>query len=279
MLRDFKEVKLEIHEHKLIENGWGYDVSDNTGTFVFFYNSGSNKVKGYLSYPKNISRKLPVIIWNRGGNDKSGRLDDFLAAGMLGEIASWGYIVFASQYRDNDEFGGKDLYDVLNLINEAKLFEFSDGNRIGMEGWSRGGMMSYLALSKTNDVNTCIIIAGLADLIYNEKYNKKLGLEYKKHFGTDDKNEFVKKMKDRSAKYWPDKISENTSILFIHGTDDDKISVEDSKIMYEKLSELNKNTKYDLKIINGGDHFLKNKKKEVALLRRSWFKSNLQFNS
>ncbi len=279
MLKDLKEVKFGIYEHKLIENGWGYDVANNTNTFMFFYNSGRNKVKGYLSYPKNISGKLPVIIWNRGGNDKSGLLDDFLAVGMLGEIASWGYVVFSSQYRENDEFGGDDLYDVLNLINEAKLFEFSDGNNIGMEGWSRGGMMSYLALSKTNDVNTCIIIAGLADLISNEKYNKKLGIVYKKHFGTDDVNEFEKKKKERSAVYWPDKISVNTSILFIHGTDDDKISAEDSKIMYEKLTELNKNTKYDLKLITGGDHYLKNKKKEVALLRRSWFKSNLQFNS
>lgn len=279
MLREIKKIKLSNNERKLVENGWGYEVANNATTFQFFYNSGNNNVKGYLSYTKEATEKYPIVIWNRGGNGKSGMLDDFLASGILGEIASWGYIVFSSQYREKDEFGGDDVNDIFALINEAKAFELSDENRIGMEGWSRGGMMSYLTLKGTAEIKTCIIVAGLADLIKNQRYDKKLAAVYKKHFGIDDKMEFEKRLKERSAVYWADKISSKTSILFIHGTDDKKITPEDSETIYKELSRLNPAVKYELRLINGGDHYLKKEKKEIAHLRKNWLESNLKFNS
>ncbi len=67
-----------------------------------------------------------MIIWNSGGNRKEGLIDDFLAQGIYGEIASWGYVVLASQYREEDEFGGKDVNDVLNLVPIADGISFCD---------------------------------------------------------------------------------------------------------------------------------------------------------
>ncbi len=277
MLKELKDVNLEKNERLLLENGWGKETADNVRTLEFFYKSDNEIVKGYTSFPKKISGKLPVIIWNRGGNNKSGLLDDFLASGILGEIASWGYIVFASQYREKDEFGGKDVNDVLNLIEEAKKFELSDEKLIGMEGWSRGGMMSYLTLTKTDVVKCCVIVAGLADLIGNENNNIKLARIYFNSFGTRDNVEFLKRKKDRSAVYWFEKICPDTNILFIHGTADDKISKQDSVEMYNKLSKRNLSAKYDLQLINGGDHYLRKYRKNVSLLRKMWFDSYLKF--
>jgi dipeptidyl aminopeptidase/acylaminoacyl peptidase len=279
MMRNIEEVKLGKNELKLIENGWGYEVANTVITKKFLYNSDNNLVKGFLAYPKEISGKLPVVIWNRGGNDKSGLLDDFLASGILGEIATWGYIVFASQYREKDLFGGDDVNDVLNLLDIAKGFEFSDERLIGIEGWSRGGMMTYLVLKKTVEIKSCIIVAGLSDLLRNEKQNAKLGFVFKDHFGIDDKNEYEKRKIERSAVFWTDKISVNTNILFIHGTADNKISFNDSTDVYNKLSILNPNTKYELKLIDGGDHYLSKERKEVSQLRRKWFDSNLKFKN
>lgn len=277
MLKELKDVNLGKNERLLLENGWGKEIADNVKTLKFFYKSDNEIVKGYTSFPKKISGKLPVIIWNRGGNNKSGLLDDFLASGILGEIASWGYIVFASQYREKDEFGGKDVNDVLNLMEEAKKFELSDDNLIGMEGWSRGGMMSYLTLTKTDVVKCCVIVAGLADLIGNENSNINLGKVYFNSFGTRDNVEFIKRKKDRSAVYWFDKICPDTNILFIHGTADNKISKQDSVEMYNKLSKRNLSAKYDLQLINGGDHYLRKYRKNVSLLRKMWFDSYLKF--
>jgi dipeptidyl aminopeptidase/acylaminoacyl peptidase len=277
MINDFKKIELPASEYKLIENGWGNNVANCVDVYNFYYNSEGNNVNGYLAYPKNVRNKLPVIIWNRGGNSKSGLLDDFLAHGILGEIASWGYVVFASQYRKNDEFGGNDVNDIINLIKISKEFEFSDGNIIGMEGWSRGGMMSYLTLTKTDEIKACIVVAGLSDLPGNETNNPKLGEIFKLHFGLDDKSEFDKSKKKRSAVYWPDKISKSTKILFIHGASDEKILTEDSSKIYKMLSEINGKSNYELIIINGGDHYLRKHRKEVSFLRKKWFDENLKF--
>jgi dipeptidyl aminopeptidase/acylaminoacyl peptidase len=278
MIEDLKKIELLPNEHKMIENGWGNIVANNTDVFNFHYNSDGNNVSGYLAYPKNENKKLPVIIWNRGGNSKSGLLDDFLACGILGEIASWGYVVFASQYREKDEFGGDDVNDVINLIKIAKEFELSDSRIIGMEGWSRGGMMSYLALTKTDEIKACIVVAGLSDLIKNGKCNQKLEKVFKSYFGSADSGEFEKRKINRSALYWADKISKNTKILFVHGTADDKILTGDSLDLYEKLSAINGKSNYDLKIIEGGDHYLRKSRSEVSLLRKNWFYDNLIIN-
>lgn len=277
MLKDLTEIILAGSEHKLLENGWGYEIANNIKTCKFFYKSDEESVKGYLSFPKDINDKLPVIIWNRGGNDKSGLLDDFLASGILGEIASWGYVVFASQYREKDEFGGNDINDIINLINEAKKYKFSDENKIGMEGWSRGGMMSYLTLTRTNEIKCCIIVAGLSNLLRNEGENYKLANVFVNHFGIEDEEEFLKRKKDRSAIFWSDRISKDTNILFIHGTNDDKISFKDSEEMFEKLSAEDFNTKYELKLINGGDHYLRKERKNLSQIRKKWFDSYLKF--
>ena len=102
---------------------------------------------------------------------KKGLLDDFLATGILGEISSSGYVVVASQYRDDDEFGGKEINDVLNLLKLGMSVESFDGENIGVEGWSQGGMMTYQLLTKINFLKCAIIVAGLADLESNFQRN------------------------------------------------------------------------------------------------------------
>ena len=148
------KIELNASQDSMINSGWGEGIIKNTIVEKITYLSDGLKVKGYVAYPKDTSKKYPRIIWNRGGIGNRGLIDSFTARGLFGQLASWGYVVFASQYRGNDggegkdEFGGNDLNDVLNLTSLAKEFEFADDNRWGIEGWSRGGMMTYLALTK-----------------------------------------------------------------------------------------------------------------------------------
>jgi len=271
MIAKMNKIVQDSFMKKLIEKGWGKSVSEDVLTYSFSYKSDGIEVKGYLSHPVNIAKKLPLIIWNRGGNNKSGLLDDFLACGILGEIASWGYVVLASQYREKDEFGGSDVNDVINLIKIAKGFEYSDEDLIGMEGWSRGGMMSYLTLTRVNEIKACVIVAGLSDLGKNADYNKKIGDVYYRLFGCKNDIEFEKRKSERSAVNFPEKIFPGTKILFIHGTDDDKILTSDSVEMYNKLSGLNGKSNYDLKLVEGGDHYLRKNRKQVSEYRKKWF--------
>ena len=272
MILSEEEFNLTENQRKFIESGWGNQVLDETVVKKIIYSSDGLIVKGYFGYPlnaENSNRKYPLIIWNRGGSRKDGMIDEFLAKGIFGEMASWGYVVLASQYRKEDEFGGKDVNDILNLFPIAKEIPFCDTNTIGMEGWSRGGMMTYRVLSLTDKLKCAVIISGLADIFRSEKNNNELAKVYYKLFGTEEEGEFIDRKKERSAVHFADKISKETKILLIHGKADDKVSHLDSIEMYN-LFKLN-GVECELKLIENGDHYLKKNRKEISELRKRWF--------
>lgn len=274
MIISEKDLSLSETQSKLILSGWGSNVLNETTLKKIIYKSDEKEVDGYFAYPSEINGKLPLIIWNRGGNRKEGSIDDFLAKGIFGEIASWGYVVLASNYREEDEFGGKDINDVLNLISLSKDISFCDTTKIGMEGWSRGGMMTYKVLSLSAEIKCAVIISGLADLFRSEKNRSDLSKVYLKLFGTDNEMEFENRKKERSAVYFAEKINKNTEILLIHGTNDNKISFQDSVDMNNKLKSAG--VHIELKLIDDGDHYLRKNRKEVTEIRKKWFDSKLK---
>jgi len=268
------EIKLSERNNNLVRSGWGDSAVDDVTVHKITYDSDGIEVDGYLAHPKDISKKYPLVIWNRGGNHKAGLIDEFLAQGMYGEIASWGYVVLASQYRKDEEFGGSDVDDILNLFPVAESLEYCDADNIGMEGWSRGGMMAYKVLTKTDRIKCAVIISGLADLTRNEAMRNDLKDIYKILFGAETDEEFEQRKKERSAVYFYKDINKSTDILLIHGTGDTKISNEDSIDMHEKLKSEGINC--ELVLIEGGDHYLKKDKQKVAKLRRDWFDKYLK---
>ena len=274
MIINRTEIKLSERNNNLVKSGWGDSAVDDVTVHKITYDSDGIAVDGYLAHPKDISKKYPLVIWNRGGNHKAGLIDEFLAQGMYGEIASWGYVVLASQYRKNEEFGGSDVDDILNLFPIAESLEYCDVDNMGMEGWSRGGMMAYKVLSKTDRIKCAVIISGLADLTRNEAMRNDLKDIYKILFGAETDEEFEERKKDRSAVYFYKDINKSTDILLIHGTGDTKISHEDSIDMHEKLKSEGINC--ELVLIEGGDHYLKKDKQKVAKLRRDWFDKYLK---
>ncbi|HMS33676.1 MAG TPA: prolyl oligopeptidase family serine peptidase [Ignavibacteria bacterium] len=269
-----EEITLTGSQEKFIVSGWGIKVLNDTIVKKISYTSDGHKVNGYFAHPVNTGIKYPLIIWNRGGSKRDGMIDKFLARGIFGEMASWGFVVLASQYRKEDEFGGKDINDILNLFPIAENISFCDTGKIGMEGWSRGGMMTYRVLSLTDKVKCAVIISGLADLFRSEKNNDDLAGIYFKLFGTEDEGEYINRKKIRSAVHFADKINKDTKLLLIHGTADDKVSHEDSEDMYELLKK--SGVECELKLIDNGDHYLKSHREEVAKLRKKWFDRNLK---
>jgi dipeptidyl aminopeptidase/acylaminoacyl peptidase len=101
---------------------------------------------------------LPLIIYNRGGNREFSKLTPWMQYGFY-DFVSNGFVVIGSQYRGNDggegheEFGGADVHDVVNLIPLAKSLGYVDMSNVFMFGESRGGMMTYLALTNNIAVN------------------------------------------------------------------------------------------------------------------------------
>ena len=270
------KINLNETQNKIISSGWGQEVVVNTVTERIIYFSDGLKVMGYISYPINKTQKYPVVVWNRGGYQNSGVIDQFTAKGMFGQIASWGYVVFASQYRGNtfsdgkDEVGGEDVNDILNIISLADEFDFADKNKIGIEGWSRGGMMSYMTLLKNTDFKCAVLIGAISDIKnYVKSSDNRISI-YKKMLGEED---FEKKLDERSVINFVDKLP-NIPYLIMHGKSDETIPFEQSAKISEKFSEMNYNNK--LILFEDGDHYLKKHRREVDKLRKKWFEKYLK---
>lgn len=276
MIFEINKIKLPKKQLVLLHKGWGKDISENTITSRIKYLSDGIEVEGYISKPLEFKSKLPVIIWNRGGNRNNGKIDDFLASGVLGEIASWGYFVIASNYRENDQFGGEDVNDILNLIDIIDDFPEAESNLIGMEGWSRGGMMMYLCLTKTNRIKCAVAVSAVANLERTLSINtglKKFVTELTQSYSKEIKEEFIKK---RSAVEFYKEINPNTPTLFIHGNFDDKVSYLDSVDIYERLKNKNYGTDYKLELIENDDHYLSRNKELVRAFKKDWFDTYLK---
>jgi dipeptidyl aminopeptidase/acylaminoacyl peptidase len=249
------------------------EVLDQVEVQSITYLSDGLKVKGYLVAPKR-GEKLPCVIYNRGGNRDFGALSDRVAAVQLARIASWGYIVVASQYRGNaggegaEEFGGSDVNDVLNLVPLLKAHPRADAGRIGMYGWSRGGMMTYLALARTDAIAAAVVGAGLADAFDNvarrPEMERGVFAELVPGFAKDREAALA----SRSAVRWAGKLAQNTPILLLHGTADWRVHPGEALAMASRLLELKR--PFRLVMLEGGDHGLVDHRAEVDRLARDW---------
>jgi dipeptidyl aminopeptidase/acylaminoacyl peptidase len=230
------KIALNETQAKMLISGWSKEVYENSVVETITYLSeppskkaGKEKglkIKGYLAYPKEIEgSKFPCIIWNRGGYKNEGAIDKFSARGMYGQIASWGYVVFASQYRGStgsegkEELGGDDVNDVLNLISLADELLFADKNKWGIEGWSRGGMMTFLTLLKNPEFKCAVLVGAISDFKgYVESSEKRISL-YKNLLG--NKN-FKKKLTDRTIINSVENLPE-IPYLLLHGGKDETV--------------------------------------------------------
>lgn len=276
---DRKIIELQPTQLKMVRSGWGDSAIDDTIVEKITYMSDELKIKGYIAYPKNSIQKYPCVIWCRGGIGNAGAIDSFNARGIFGQLASWGYVVFASQYRGNDggegsdEFGGEDLNDVLNLIRLADEIPNADKNIWGIEGWSRGGMMTYLALTKTNIFKAAVVTGGIANLRCNAEESRFMKRLYEVTMGKGDSIQFNEKCMSRSVVNFAEKLSAETPLLIMHGTNDQRVLPHDSLDLSYKLLE--NNIPFRLVMLEGGDHFLKAFRKDVDNLRREWYKKYL----
>ena len=242
------------------------------------YLSDGLKVKGYLAVPKTTG-KYPCVIFNRGGNREFGAITDDGFFRMLGKLAASGYVIAASQYRGNsggegkEEFGGKDLNDVLNLISLFSNVPQADTSRVGMFGWSRGGMMTYLALTKTTTIKAAVIGSGLTDLITSIKERPELEKPWAEII-PDYATRKTEVLKQRSAVYFADKICKTTPILILQGTADWRVSPGQVLDLVNKLYQNKQPFRFIL--YEGGQHSLVEHRTDYYAQLISWFNTYLR---
>jgi len=235
------------------------------------YLSYGLKVVAYLAEPK-AKGKYPCIISNRGGNRDFGQWFPTSIAFFLGQMASWNYVVIASQYRGNDggegqeEFGGKDVNDVTNLIPALAQLPSADTSRIGIHGGSRGGMMTYLALKRTCTFKAAVVVAGAANAFTNIKSRPEMAEVYDE-LVPGIKSDRENLLKSRSAVFWADKMCKTTPLLIMHGSSDWRVPVAEALELVQRLTESKHPTRFIL--YEGADHGLREyRSAEFAEIKR-----------
>jgi dipeptidyl aminopeptidase/acylaminoacyl peptidase len=254
---------------------------DSIEIYSITYLSDGLKINGLLVKPKKEG-KYPCIIYNRGGNSDFGALVIANGAITLGQIAKEGYVVIASQYRGNagsegkEEFGGKDVNDITILPKVLKEIKEADTEKIGMYGWSRGGMMTYIALTKMTEIKVAVVGGAVSDIFSSIKDRPEMETdvlsELIPHYAENKEIELEK----RSAIKWADKFPKNIPILMMHGNSDWRVKPTQSLNL---ALEFEKNRiPYRLIMFEGGDHGVSEHEKELNEQVINWFDRYLKNN-
>lgn len=205
------------------------------------------ELNAWMIKPKNFdkSKKYPLFMFVYGGpgsqtvEDSWGSFNYF----WFQHLASLGYMVVSVDNRGTGARGeafkkvtykqlGK--YETEDQIAAAKYFStlpYIDGSRIGIFGWSYGGYMSSLCLTKGADVfKMAIAVAPVTnwryyDNIYTERY---MQTPQENASGYDDNSPInhVEKMKG--------------NYLLIHGMADDNVHFQNATEMTTALIKANK---------------------------------------
>jgi dipeptidyl aminopeptidase/acylaminoacyl peptidase len=195
------------------------------------------RVVGFIIKPKNIQdQKLPVLIYNRGGNREYGKIDDERLY-RLSSYASLNYIVLATQYRGNDggegreEFGGSDVRDVFAMSWLADTLPYADITKKVMVGHSRGGLMTYICIKMGIDIKAAAVIGAPTNL-FRRPLPFPMEEIHAELIGNPIENQ--EEYRDRSAIFWAERLT-RVPILILHGDADSRVDPDDAKELAQLL--------------------------------------------
>jgi dipeptidyl aminopeptidase/acylaminoacyl peptidase len=233
----------------------------------FVYDVDGVKAMGYLVQPKQAAAKtLPVLVYNRGGNGKTGALTFSYVLSQLMPLAAQGYVVFASNYRGEhnqlelppeqvgkDEFGGTDVADVLAFKTMLTKVPAANPEHVAMMGHSRGGMQTWLTAKQWPELDALVIIAGVTDLAAELTFRPEMEKVYKARI-PDYASQKTTALQQRSVSYFLPQIRADLPVMIVHGDQDKQVAVGNATQIAKLLAE--RKQPHELVIVPGGDHSL-----------------------
>ena len=241
------------------------------------YRSDGLNVAGFVLQPRGAAgRQLPAIIYNRGGNRDFGRL----VFADLVDLAGWaeqGFVVLASQYRGGadsegrDEFGGADVDDVLNLVPVARSLGSVDMHNVFMAGFSRGGLMTYLAIERGAPVNAAAVIGGPTDLARLAQQRPEM-LRLFRELMPDFDRRGEEQLRARRPLGFAARLDK--PLLILHGGADDRVPVDHALAIAQQLRQSSR--AFELVVYAGDDHSLGNHLADSRRRVVEWFRRHMQ---
>lgn len=237
-----KQIRVLQDNSKLTKKLEGYKHSEKT--FFSFQTSQDTTLNGWIIKPVDFdpSEEYPLLMTQYSGPN-SQQVVDRWGMGWEQVLANQGYVVACVDGRGTGARGEafrkmtyKELgkYETVDQIETAKHLrqkEFIDANRIGIYGWSYGGFMTLLSMTKgAAYFNTGVAVAPVTnwryyDNIYTERFMRK---------PQDNPEGYDRNSPINHA----GKLEGN--LLMLHGTADDNVHIQNSYEMAEALVQADK---------------------------------------
>ncbi len=222
----------------------------------------------YVFIPKNIdyNKKYPLLVFPHGGVH-----GDFTTyyTHIVKELMAQGYIVVAPEYRGSTgygkahyekiDYGGLEVEDVYAAKNHMlENYDIVDKNRVGIIGWSHGGLIALFNIFNHPDDYQCAF-AGVpvSDLVARmgyktQGYRDLYSADY--HIGKtayEDVNEYR-----RRSPAWNAEKLQNTPLLIHTNTIDADVNVLEVEHLIKSLKAAGKKFEYEIfQKIPGGHSF------------------------
>jgi dipeptidyl-peptidase-4 len=257
-----------------------YDYSVACGEIVHYSTSDGLRLPAKVVWPVNIdkTKKYPVIVEIYGGPGYTEVMNTWTAPSFSNQWwAENGVIQIWIDNRASGHLGKRGLnqiyrqlgkYELRDFCDAVKWFErtypFIDAGKIGVEGYSYGGMMTVLAVTRGNDVfKYGIAGSGVYNwTLYDSHYTERYMDTPQDNPDGYDKWSVVNDL----GNYYGD----DSNMLFLsHGTLDDNVHFQNTLQLVRKLQEQGR--KFQLMIYPEGFHGYRGDQ------RKFWDRDNMTF--
>ncbi len=265
-----KELRVLEDNNKLIDKIKNYRIS---AAEMKTYKVGENELNAWVIKPLNFdsTKKYPVLMYVYGGPGNQLAVNRWMGGNYFWYqlLASKGYMIVCTDGRGTGfkgeafkkctylQLGKYEIEDQISVAKQLATLPYIDASRIGIWGWSFGGYMSSLAITKGADVfKMAIAVAPVTnwrfyDNIYTERF-MRTPQENGKNYDDNSPINHVEKIK---GKY-----------LLIHGTADDNVHFQNSVEMVDAM--IKNSIRFDSEYYPNKNHGISGGKTRIHLYDR-----------
>ena len=219
---------------------------------ISFQSKDGTEIHGLMVKPPSYEagKKFPTLVWIHGGpnmQDDHALLFDLYPLQLERQFfAAHGYVVLAINYRGSSgrgaeftrsifaDWGNREVADLLAGVDYAVRMGIADPDRLGIGGWSYGGILTDYTIASDTRFKAAISGAGSALQLsmygsdqYVRQYEQEIGLPWKA------KDAWIRVS---YPFFRADRIK--TPTLFIGGEKDFNVPIIGSEQMYQALRTL-----------------------------------------
>jgi dipeptidyl aminopeptidase/acylaminoacyl peptidase len=215
---------------------------------IQFESPDGTAVEGFVTFPPDFveGRRYPTLLRIHGGPVAQYAHSFSFEAQLL---AANGYLVVQTNPRGSSGYGqdfshalwanwgGPDFEDVMAGVNHVVARGWADADRLGVGGWSYGGILTDHVITKTQRFKAAI--SGASEVLYRANYgHDHYQVQWEAELGLPWEN--AEKWERISPFNYLDKVT--TPTLVMGGQDDWNVPIQNSEQLYQGLRRLGVDT-------------------------------------